>query len=321
SVYSLSFCFTAASPTETYTLSLHDALPIWEAGSCRMSAPGRTVQSSLRARCRKPPAGCNIRLKSVFPSFFVLTLHLMSRTLFVTTALPYANGSFHIGHIMEYIQADIWVRSMRMAGHTVHFVGADDAHGAPIMLKAEKEGITPETLVARYAEERPRYLDGFHIRFDHLHSTHSAENVALSQDIYRTLKAQGLIETRAIEQFYDPVKGMFLADRYIKGECPKCHAKDQYGDSCEVCGAVYAPTELVNPYSALTGAAPVLKSSEHFFFKLSDPRCVEFLQQWTAGSNAAGNKHLQPEVLAKTREWLGGDDGQAKLGDWDISRD
>ncbi|WP_026638892.1 methionine--tRNA ligase [Bordetella petrii] len=245
----------------------------------------------------------------------------MPRTLFVTTALPYANGSFHIGHIMEYIQADIWVRSMRMAGHTVHFVGADDAHGAPIMLKAEKEGITPETLVARYAEERPRYLDGFHIRFDHWHSTHSAENVALSQDIYRALKAQGLIETRAIEQFYDPVKGMFLADRYIKGECPKCHAKDQYGDSCEVCGAVYAPTELVNPYSALTGAAPVLKSSEHFFFKLSDPRCVEFLQQWTAGSNSAGNKHLQPEVLAKTREWLGGDDGQAKLGDWDISRD
>ena len=144
----------------------------------------------------------------------------MSRTLFVTTALPYANGSFHIGHIMEYIQADIWVRSMRMAGHTVHFVGADDAHGAPIMLKAEKEGITPQALVARYAAERPQYLNGFHIRFDHWHSTDSAENVALSQDIYRALKAQDLIETRSIEQFYDPVKGMFLADRYIKGECP-----------------------------------------------------------------------------------------------------
>ncbi|WP_337178396.1 methionine--tRNA ligase, partial [Hydrogenophaga borbori] len=243
------------------------------------------------------------------------------RTLFVTTALPYANGSFHIGHIMEYIQADIWVRSMRMAGHTVHFVGADDAHGAPIMLKAEKEGITPQALVARYAAERPQYLDGFHIRFDHWHSTDSAENVALSHDIYRALKAQGLIETRSIEQFYDPVKGMFLADRYIKGECPKCHAKDQYGDSCEVCGAVYAPTELINPYSALTGATPVLKSSDHFFFKLSDPRCVEFLQQWTTGSNAAGGKHLQPEMLAKTREWLGADDGEAKLGDWDISRD
>ena len=245
----------------------------------------------------------------------------MSRTLFVTTALPYANGSFHIGHIMEYIQADIWVRAMRMAGHTVHFVGADDAHGAPIMLKAEKEGISPRDLVARYAAERPRYLDGFHIRFDHWHSTDSAENVALSQDIYRALKAQNLIETRSIEQFYDPVKGMFLADRYIKGECPKCHAKDQYGDSCEVCGAVYAPTELINPYSALTGATPVLKSSDHFFFKLSDPRCVEFLQNWTTGANASGLKHLQSEVQAKTREWLGDDDGEAKLGDWDISRD
>ncbi|WP_343720330.1 methionine--tRNA ligase, partial [Achromobacter dolens] len=245
----------------------------------------------------------------------------MSRTLFVTTALPYANGSFHIGHIMEYIQADIWVRSMRMAGHTVHFVGADDAHGAPIMLKAEKEGITPQALVARYAAERPQYLNGFHIRFDHWHTTDSPENVALSQDIYRALKAQDLIETRSIEQFYDPVKGMFLADRYIKGECPKCHAKDQYGDSCEVCGAVYAPTDLINPYSALTGATPVLKSSDHFFFKLSDPRCVEFLQQWTTGSNAHGGKHLQPEMLAKTREWLGAEDGEAKLGDWDISRD
>ncbi|OZI38822.1 methionine--tRNA ligase [Bordetella genomosp. 5] len=245
----------------------------------------------------------------------------MSRTLFVTTALPYANGSFHIGHIMEYIQADIWVRSMRMAGHTVHFVGADDAHGAPIMLKAEKEGITPKELVARYASERPRYLDGFHIRFDHWHSTDSAENVALSHEIYGALKAQGLIETRSIEQFYDPVKGMFLADRYIKGECPRCHAKDQYGDSCEVCGAVYAPTELINPYSALTGATPVLKSSDHFFFKLSDPRCVEFLQQWTTGSNRHGVRHLQSEVQAKTREWLGTDDGEAKLGDWDISRD
>lgn len=245
----------------------------------------------------------------------------MSRTLFVTTALPYANGSFHIGHIMEYIQADIWVRSMRMAGHTVHFVGADDAHGAPIMLKAEKEGISPRDLVARYAAERPRYLDGFHIRFDHWHSTDSDENVALSHDIYRALKEQDLIETRAIEQFYDPLKGMFLADRYIKGECPKCHAKDQYGDSCEVCGAVYAPTELINPYSALTGATPVLKSSEHFFFKLSDPRCVEFLQSWTTGTNRNGLKHLQSEVMAKTREWLGADDGQAKLGDWDISRD
>jgi methionyl-tRNA synthetase/methionyl-tRNA synthetase C-terminal region/beta chain len=245
----------------------------------------------------------------------------MPRTLFVTTALPYANGSFHIGHIMEYIQADIWVRSMRMAGHTVHFVGADDAHGAPIMLKAEAEGISPQELVARYAAERPRYLDGFHIRFDHWHSTDSPENVALSQDIYRALSAAGLIETRAIEQFYDPVKGMFLPDRYIKGTCPKCKAQDQYGDSCEVCGAVYAPTDLIDPYSTLTRARPVLRTSEHYFFKLSDPRCVAFLQEWTAGANAAGGKRLQPEVLAKTREWLGAEGGQASLGDWDISRD
>jgi len=245
----------------------------------------------------------------------------MSRTLFVTTALPYANGSFHIGHIMEYIQADIWVRAMRMAGHTVHFVGADDTHGAPIMLKAEAEGITPKQLVARIADERPQYLNGFHIEFDHWHSTDSAENVELSQDIYRKLRAEGLINTREIEQFYDPVKGMFLADRYIKGECPKCHAKDQYGDSCEVCGAVYAPTDLIEPYSTLTNARPILKTSEHYFFKLSDPRCVQFLQEWTTGSNAQGNKHLQAEVLAKTREWLGSGDEKANLGDWDISRD
>jgi len=247
----------------------------------------------------------------------------MTRTIFVTTALPYANGSFHIGHIMEYIQADIWVRSMRMAGHTVHFVGADDAHGAPIMLKAESEGITPQELVARYAAERPRYLDGFQIKFDHWHSTDSPENVALSQDIYKSLKSAGFISSRSVEQFYDPVKGMFLPDRYIKGECPTCHAKDQYGDACESCGAVYSPTELIEPYSTLTHAKPVLKSSEHFFFKLSDPRCVEFLQEWTAGDNRRGKKRLQAEVLAKTREWLGtGQEGsEANLADWDISRD
>jgi methionyl-tRNA synthetase len=210
-----------------------------------------------------------------------------------------------------------------MAGHTVHFVGADDTHGAPIMLKAESEDITPQQLVARIAAERPQYLQGFHIEFDHWHSTDSPENVELSQGIYRKLREAGLIETREIEQFYDPVKGMFLPDRYIKGECPKCHAKDQYGDSCEACGAVYAPTDLIDPYSTLTQARPILKTSEHFFFKLSDPRCVQFLQDWTTGSNAQGNKRLQAEVLAKTREWLGhgeGDD-QVNLGDWDISRD
>ncbi len=239
----------------------------------------------------------------------------MSETFFVTTALPYANGPFHIGHIMEYIQADIWVRFERMQGKQVHFVGADDAHGAPIMLKAEAEHVSPEALVAQVAGGRARYLDGFHIAFDHWHSTHSPENTALSQDIYRRLRAAGLIYARPVEQFFDPLKGMFLADRYVKGECPKCHAKDQYGDACEVCGSVYAPTELIEPYSALTGARPVLKSSEHFFFKLSDPRCVNFLQEWLG---AAG--HVQPQVANKAREWLAGK-GEQALGDWDISRD
>ncbi|HBJ67319.1 MAG TPA: methionine--tRNA ligase, partial [Alcaligenes faecalis] len=233
----------------------------------------------------------------------------MSRTIFVTTALPYANGSFHIGHIMEYIQADIWVRSMRMSGHTVHFVCADDAHGAPIMLKAESAGITPAQLVDKIAAERPTYLNGFNVKFDHWHRTDSPDNVELAQDIYRTLKSAGFIDTRTIEQFYDPVKGMFLPDRYIKGECPKCHAKDQYGDSCEVCSAVYAPTELIEPYSTLTNARPVLKTSEHFFFRLSDPRCVAFLQEWTTGKNAQGKPRLQSEVLGKTREWLGTGEG------------
>ncbi|MBQ0216580.1 methionine--tRNA ligase [Alcaligenes faecalis] len=246
----------------------------------------------------------------------------MSRTIFVTTALPYANGSFHIGHIMEYIQADIWVRSMRMSGHTVHFVCADDAHGAPIMLKAESAGITPAQLVDKIAAERPTYLNGFNVKFDHWHRTDSPDNVELAQDIYRTLKSAGFIDTHTIEQFYDPVKGMFLPDRYIKGECPKCHAKDQYGDSCEVCSAVYAPTELIEPYSTLTNARPVLKTSEHFFFRLSDPRCVAFLQEWTTGKNAQGKPRLQSEVLGKTREWLGtGEGAEASLNDWDISRD
>jgi methionyl-tRNA synthetase len=238
----------------------------------------------------------------------------MPRRLFVTTALPYANGSFHIGHIMEYIQADIWVRFQRMQGHEVHFVGADDAHGAPIMLKAEAEGITPQALVARIAAERPRYLDGFHISFDNWHSTDSPENVVLSQDIYRRLKDAGLVYTRTIEQFYDPVKGMFLADRYIKGECPVCGAKDQYGDACENCGSVYAPTDLKNPYSTLSGAPPVLKSSEHYFFKLSDPKCVAFLKAWTQDGR------LQPQVANKAKEWLEGE-GDKALADWDISRD
>ena len=243
----------------------------------------------------------------------------MTRRIFATTALPYANGSFHIGHIMEYIQADIWVRFQRMQGHEVHFVCADDAHGAPIMLKAEAEGITPEQLVARIGAERREYLDGFHIAFDNWHTTHSPENAELSQDIYRKLKAAGLVYAKPVEQFYDPVKGMFLADRYLKGDCPKCGAKDQYGDACEACGSVYAPTDLKNPYSTLSGATPVLKTSEHYFFKLSDARCVEFLKQWI---NEPGR--LQPQVANKAKEWLEGSGTEGKnaaLGDWDISRD
>jgi methionyl-tRNA synthetase len=239
----------------------------------------------------------------------------MSRKLFVTTALPYANGPFHIGHIMEYIQADIWVRFQRMQGNEVLFVGADDAHGAPIMLKAESAGLTPQQLVARIAAGRPRYLQGFHLSFDHWYSTDSPENTALSQDIYRRLKSAGLIYEKSVEQFYDPVKGMFLPDRYIKGECPNCHSQDQFGDACEVCGTVYAPTELINPYSALSGAKPLLKSSAHFFFRLSDPQCTGFLEQWLGAPG-----RLQPQVVNKAREWLSGK-GEQRLGDWDISRD
>ncbi|MDH4450304.1 MAG: methionine--tRNA ligase [Rhodoferax sp.] len=247
----------------------------------------------------------------------------MPRQLFVTTALPYANGNFHIGHIMEYIQADIWVRFQRMQGHAVNFVGADDTHGAPIMIAAEKAGVTPEQFVANIAAGRKQYLDGFHISFDNWHSTHSPENTELARQIYRDLRdrADGsLIEVRTIEQFFDPEKNMFLPDRYIKGECPKCHAKDQYGDNCEVCGSVYAPTDLINPFSALSGAKPELKNSEHFFFKLSDPRCVEFLENWTQDGK------LQPEVANKIKEWFSvrtNPDGTQSegLGDWDISRD
>ncbi|HEX6886146.1 MAG TPA: methionine--tRNA ligase [Planctomycetota bacterium] len=241
----------------------------------------------------------------------------MPRKLFVTTALPYANAPFHVGHMMEYIQADVWVRAQRLLGHEVHFVCADDAHGAPIMIAAEKAGLTPQEFVARIAAGRKQYLDGFHVAFDHWHSTDAPENHELARSIYLALRKQGLIATRTIEQFYDPAKGMFLPDRYIKGECPRCGAPDQYGDSCEACGAVYAPTELQKPTSALTGATPVLRKSEHFFFQLSHPRCVEFLERWTATPG-----RLQPEVLAKIREWFAKDEhGKGGLADWDISRD
>ena len=240
----------------------------------------------------------------------------MTRKLFVTTALPYANAAFHIGHMMEYIQADIWVRLQRMLGHEVHFVCADDAHGAPIMIAAEKAGKSPQQFVAELTAGRKPYLDGFHIAFDNWLTTDAPENRELVHSIYLALKKKDLIDTRVIDQFFDPDKGMFLPDRFIKGECPNCGAKDQYGDNCEVCGAVYAPTDLKNPYSALSGATPVMKKSEHFFFRLSDPRCVEFLEAWTQDGR------LQPEVANKVREWFKRDEaGKVSLGDWDISRD
>ncbi len=241
----------------------------------------------------------------------------MPRKLFVTTALPYANAPFHIGHMMEYIQADIWVRFQRMQGHAVHFVCADDAHGAPIMIAAEKAGKTAQDFVAEIAAGRKQYLDGFHVAFDNWHSTDGAENHALAQDIYLHLRKEGLIVVKSVEQFFDPVKAMFLPDRYIQGECPVCGAKDQYGDSCEVCGSVYSPPDLKNPYSTLTGATPVMKSSEHYFFQLSSQRCLDFLKRWTSEPG-----RLQPEVLNKISEWFKVDEqGHGGLADWDISRD
>src|SRR5215469_7898707 len=238
----------------------------------------------------------------------------MTRSLFVTTALPYANGPFHIGHIMEYIQADIWVRFQRMQGHAVHFVGADDAHGAPIMLRAEADGVAPEALIARVSESHRRDYARFLLSYDNWHTTHSPENTELSHAIYRALVEAGLINAKPIEQFFDPVKNMFLADRYIKGECPKCGTKDQHGDACENCGSTYAPTDLKNPYSVLTGVKPELRRSEHLFLRLSDPKVVAFLREWTSKTP------LQSEVKNKIAEWLGDEKG-SKLADWDISRD
>ncbi len=241
----------------------------------------------------------------------------MPRQLFVTTALPYANAPFHIGHMMEYIQADIWVRLQRMRGHAVHFVCADDAHGAAIMIAAEKAGQTPQQFIAAIAAGRKRYLDGFQISFDNWHSTDGPENHALAKDIYLHLRKEGLIAVKSVEQFFDPVKAMFLPDRYIKGECPVCGAMDQYGDNCDVCGSVYSPTDLKNPFSTLSGAPPVLKSSEHYFFQLSSERCLDFLKGWTHEPG-----RLQPEVLNKISEWFKVDEhGHGGLADWDISRD
>ena len=237
------------------------------------------------------------------------------RRLLITSALPYANGQIHIGHLVEYVQTDIWVRFQRMRGHEVHYVGADDTHGTPIMLRAEKEGLTPKELIANVWKEHKRDFDDFLISFDNYYTTDSPENETLSQSIYLKLRDAGLIEMRAIEQAYDPVKEMFLPDRFIKGECPKCGAKDQYGDSCEKCGATYSPTDLKNPFSVVSGATPIKKVSDHYFFKLSDPRCETFLREWTQVKTP-----LQPEARNKMKEWVG-QPGDSKLGDWDISRD
>jgi len=239
----------------------------------------------------------------------------LPRRLLVTSALPYANGQIHIGHLVEYVQTDIWVRFQRMRGHEVHYVGADDTHGTPIMLRAEKEGLTPKELIANVWKEHKRDFDDFLISFDNYYTTDSPENEKLSQSIYLKLRDAGLIEKRAIEQAYDPVKEMFLPDRFIKGECPKCGAKDQYGDSCEKCGATYSPTDLKNPYSVVSGATPIKKVSDHYFFKLSDPRCENFLREWTQVKTP-----LQSEARNKMKEWVG-EAGDSKLGDWDISRD
>ena len=237
------------------------------------------------------------------------------RQILVTSALPYANGQIHIGHLVEYIQTDIWVRFQRMRGHEVHYVGADDTHGTPIMLRAEKEGITPKELIATVWKEHKRDFDDFLVSFDNYYSTDSDENRTLSEEIYIKLRDAGFIEKRAIEQAYDPVKEMFLPDRFIKGECPKCGAKDQYGDSCEKCGATYAPTDLKNPVSVVSGATPIRKISDHYFFKLSDPRCENFLREWTQVKTP-----LQAEARNKMKEWVG-KPGESQLGDWDISRD
>ena len=240
------------------------------------------------------------------------------RQILVTSALPYANGAIHLGHMVEHIQTDIWVRFQKMRGHDCHYVCADDTHGTPIMLRAEKEGITPEALIDRVHGEHLRDFTGFLIGYDNYYTTNSPENRHYAYDIYRKLKANGKIANRTIEQLYDPEKNMFLPDRFVKGECPKCAAKDQYGDSCEVCGATYSPTELKNPYSAVSGATPVLRESEHYFFRLGE--CEAFLRDWTRGhsvlKDGRNQAHLQTESLNKMNEWIEGG-----LQDWDISRD
>lgn len=243
----------------------------------------------------------------------------MTRKILVTSALPYANGSIHLGHMVEHIQTDVWVRFQKLRGHECYYCCADDTHGTPVMLAAQKQGIAPEDMIAKVREEHLADFTGFFIGYDNYYSTHSPENKQFSQDIYRALKANGKIESRVIEQLFDPEKQMFLPDRFVKGECPKCHAQDQYGDNCEVCGTTYSPTELINPYSAVSGTKPELRESEHFFFKLGE--CADFLKAWTSGNNPHdGKPHLQAEALNKMKEWLG-EGEETTLSDWDISRD
>ncbi|MBG9107745.1 methionine--tRNA ligase [Neisseria meningitidis] len=243
----------------------------------------------------------------------------MTRKILVTSALPYANGSIHLGHMVEHIQTDVWVRFQKLRGNECHYCCADDTHGTPVMLAAQKQGIAPEDMIAKVREEHLADFTGFFIGYDNYYSTHSPENKQFSQDIYRALKANGKIESRVIEQLFDPEKQMFLPDRFVKGKCPKCHAQDQYGDNCEVCGTTYSPTELINPYSAVSGAKPELRESEHFFFKLGE--CADFLKAWTSGNNPHdGKPHLQAEALNKMKEWLG-EGEETTLSDWDISRD
>jgi methionyl-tRNA synthetase len=230
------------------------------------------------------------------------------RKILVTSALPYANGSIHLGHLVEYIQTDIWVRFQKMQGNTAYYICADDTHGTPIMLMAEQEKISPEELVEKIHKEHSKDFEEFHVNFDNFYLTNSPENKELSEDIYKTLFKNNKILEKEIEQFYDPNKKMFLPDRFIKGECPKCKAKDQYGDSCEVCGSTYNPTDLINPYSVLTGASPIKKKTKHYFFKLSE--CSDFLLKWTKSGT------LQKEASNKLEEWF-----KSGLADWDISRD
>ena len=230
------------------------------------------------------------------------------RKILVTCALPYANGAIHLGHMLEHIQADIWVRFQRMRGNKIYFVCADDAHGTPIMLNADKLGITPEELIARAKADHARDFAGFNISFDNYHSTHSEENKLLTAEIYNKLKANDFIKSKVISQLFDPEKNMFLPDRFVKGTCPKCHAEDQYGDNCEVCASTYSSMDLINPRSVVSGATPIVKESEHFFFDL--PAFEAMLQDWTRSGS------LQSEIANKMQEWF-----ESGLQQWDISRD